>query len=273
MMKSGIFDIEQQKNAVQTLIKYDMLSLDDAINIKKMTDKNERNMKKQAVDAVHRTVGGEQRTIKYLETKGLYQTIMADKSRITAKTLDDLYDKLFVYYNLAIDSTVLNEVFKRALDEKAQTENNSLQTITRYEYDFKRSISADFAKRDIRHITKQDLKAYTQSYVNSSHPTRKSFLAYKGVLNLIFDYAVEHDIIATSPVSAIRNSVYLKSCVAPQHHSEDKIFSPDEINIIKKKIMSYMVSKRYSSGYFINGYAMLLSIVKKLLSELAEMLT
>lgn len=124
---------------------------------------------------------------------------------------------------------------------------------------FQRFIDPKLWGRDIRHISKADLKAHTQDMVNRLHPKKKAFLAYKGVLNLIFDFAVEYDMIPASPVTAIRNSVYLKSCDVRQATPEEKILSPSEIERVKKTVREYMTHKRYN-GYFINGYAILFAI-------------
>ncbi|MCR5728738.1 MAG: tyrosine-type recombinase/integrase [Lachnospiraceae bacterium] len=103
------------------------------------------------------------------------------------------------------------------------------------------------------------MKEYTQTLVNSLHPKKKAFLQYKSVLNLIFSYAVEYDIISVNPVTAIKNAVYLKSCDTKTAIPEDKILSEDEIELVKATVRQRMKHSRYH-GYFINGYAILLSI-------------
>lgn len=90
------------------------------------------------------------------------------------------------------------------------TENPKQNTLDKIRYDFEQFITKDFAKRDIRNITDIVLKQYTQEWVNSKHPKQKVFFSYKGVLNLIFDYAYAHGIITTNPVAMIKNKEVIK---------------------------------------------------------------
>lgn len=182
--------------------------------------------------------------------------LMPDKSKVYAKTEDGLYQKLLKAYGLALCDLTVNGVFEAALSEKNRTENDNEKTIAHYRFDFKRFIAPKMAKKDIRSISKADLKAYTQEMVNRLTPKKKAFLQYKGLLNMIFGYAVEYDIIPANPVSAIQNAVYLKSCDTRTATPEEKILSEAEIENVKAEVRQYMGYKRYH-GYFINGYAIL----------------
>ena len=46
--------------------------------------------------------------------------------------------------------------------------------------------------------------------VQRIHPIETAFKAYKGILNLIFAYAMEYGIIKENPVPFVKNAVYLK---------------------------------------------------------------
>ncbi|MCR5332167.1 MAG: tyrosine-type recombinase/integrase [Lachnospiraceae bacterium] len=208
---------------------------------------------------IHITHDGEPRKIKYWEQKELWITNLPDKTRIYARTEDALYRKLFEAYGLTLCDRSLKGIFETALKEKSITDNNNEDTIIHFRYDFKRFINDKLSQKDITTISKADLKAYTQEMVNRLHPKRKAFLQYKSLLNLIFEYAVEYDIIPANPVSAIKNDIYLKSCDTKIATAEEKILSEAEIQTIKELIREYMGYKRYH-GYFINGYAILLAI-------------
>jgi len=84
--------------------------------------------------------------------------------------------------------------------------------------------------------------------VNRLHPLKKAYLKYKGVINLIFSHAVEYDIIPVNPVSAIRNNVYIKSCVAEKATPEEKILSNEEIERVKDSVRHKMDNKRYNGN-------------------------
>ncbi|MBQ7505850.1 MAG: tyrosine-type recombinase/integrase [Lachnospiraceae bacterium] len=256
---SSLRQLQQLKQTLQMYSKRGIISEADAASQILMTEKQEQKLVKQLINQVHVTNGGVPRRIKYVETKGLWYTQMADKSKIYAKTEDGLYRKLFTVYGLTVCDTSIRGVFESALAEKSRTENNNESTIKRYRYSFDRFISKEMAGKDIRNISKSDLKAHTQEMVNRLHPKKKAFLTYKGLLNLIFGYAVEYDIIPANPVSVIQNAVYLKSCDTKTATPEEKILSEAEIGTVKATVRKYMEYKRYH-GYFINGYAILFSI-------------
>lgn len=96
-------------------------------------------------------------------------------------------------------------------------------------------------------------------WVNSTHPKKSVYLSYKGILNLTFNYAVAHGLIRINPVKAINNKVYLKSCDTSRPKSEEKIFSPEEIQVLKDEGRKRMGSKKYGR-YYIYGYALLFVI-------------
>lgn len=251
--------LEKLKKDILSCINHGTIDYAGAATQTEMIKNQELKLKQQLINTVHVTKWGIPRKIEYKESKDLWMTIMPDKSKVYAKTKLGLYDKLLDVYVLKICDTTINGVFEAAIDEKARTENNDESTISHYRYDYNRFITPEFGKRDVTKVTKAELKEYTQNMVNTLHPKKKAFLLYKGVLNLIFRYALEYDLIAKDPVTAIKNAVYLKSCDTRTATAEEKILSEDEIELVKAKVRQRMKEKRYH-GYFINGYAILLSI-------------
>ena len=79
------------------------------------------------------------------------------------------------------------------------------------------------------------------------------------ILNLIFVYALEYGIIKENPVPFVKNAVYLKGCERTKAKAENKILSKEEIDLVTKTVRSRMTQNRYH-GYFILGYAILLSV-------------
>ncbi len=252
-------DFINRKLSVQKELKCGIIEIGDATNELAMIETKERKLIKQLALQAHVKEDGTPRKIKYIESKGLYSTLMPDKTPITAKTEDKLYVKLCEAYGLSISDYSFEGFFNAALEEKSKTDNNNESTISHYKFDYNRFISKDLAKMDIRKITTILLKEYTQKLVNDLHPKKKAFYKYKGVLNLVFDYALEHNIIATNPVAGVKNSLYYKSCDNTPDKPENKILSSDEIQLVIATVRKYMKRKRYN-GYFINGYAILFSI-------------
>lgn len=65
--------------------------------------------------------------------------------------------------------------------------------------------------------------------------------------------------ISENPVDYIKNQPYLKSCDTKRAKPEEKILSPDEIELLKSEVRHRMTLKKYGN-YYINGYAMLFAI-------------
>ncbi len=252
-------ELSKQKISIHRQFKCGIISHVDATKELSMIEKKERKLIKQLVLETHVTKDGTPRKITYQESKGLWYTIMPDKSKVYATSEDKLYEKLFYAYNLSITDYSFAGIFKVALDEKNKTENNSPDTIKHYKSDFNRFISCKLASKDIRTITKADLKEHTQTLVNTMHPKKQAFKTYKSILNLTFRYALENEIICFNPVLAIKNAVYYKSCNIAPPKPEEKILTEEEIQKVKDTVRRYMKRKTYD-GYFINGYAILLAI-------------
>mgnify|MGYP002797334503 CR=1 FL=1 len=257
--RSVLHDLEIQKKSIKKQLECGIINSVDASQEEENIMTKERKLKKQLVSAVHVTKDGQPRKIEYKDSKGLYMTILPDKKKIYGKTEEILIDKLFDYYGLAISDVSIAGVFELALAEKQTTQNVNPETIKRDRQTFNRFIISDFGARDIREISKVELRAYTQEMVQRIHPIETAFKAYKGILNLIFVYALEYGIIKENPVPFVKNAVYLKGCERTKAKAENKILSKEEIDLVTKTVRSRMTQNRYH-GYFILGYAILLSV-------------
>ncbi len=229
-----------------------------------MITKKEKAERQKLVFMNHVTADGRLRSISHhaptdSNPKDYYVTKMPDGSKITATTYDGLIEKLFERYTNGLTDYTLESVFKAALYEKKITENPKTKTILRNQMDFKRYFSDDLKSKNIRTITDITLKQYTQEWVNREHPKAKSFLAYKGILNLIFGYAFRQGIISSNPVKQLNNKPYMKSCDTRKAKPEEKILSPAEIDILRNEVRHRMTKDKWGS-YYINGYAMLFAI-------------
>ncbi|SEK18470.1 Site-specific recombinase XerD [Pseudobutyrivibrio ruminis] len=251
-----------KKNMLREEMKCGMIGFAEAAEQVANLKRQERKLIKEAVDAIHVKNNGEPRSIKLNEGKGLYYTSMPDKSQVYGKTLDSLYENLFHAYGLTIEKnpTTVEEVFKQAFERKVQTSTNKSNSLKRNLNTYNTYFSEDFTKRDITKITKEDLLAYTKSMCEEFHPSKKEFLAYKGILNLIFEYAFDTDIRIDNPVPCIHNEDYYKDgyCNCVTRESEDNIFSNKQIEDIRAFLKERNVTTKFK-GYDINGYAITLS--------------
>ncbi len=251
-----------KKDMVQEELKYGMIGFAEAAEQVAIMTNKERKLIKQAVEAVHVTKDGKLRNIKLNESKGLYYTNMPDKSQVYGKTLDSLYLNLFKAYGLSIekDNNSIQEIFRLAFERKQLNSTNKEISFKRNLHTFKKYFVGNFLKQDITKITKDDLLAYTKFVCQTFHPTQKEFLAYKGILNLIFEYAFDKDIRIDNPVPCIHNQDYFKEgyCNCVTRQSEDNIFSVEQIDLIRDTLRARLNTSKYK-GYDVNGYAITLS--------------
>lgn len=265
----SIREIEHAKSCITKLHNCDtMTDADTAFQIE-MLNKQQLKLKKALIDEVHVTKDGTPRKIEYKESKKLWMTIMPDKSKVYGKTEEIVIDKLMEKYGLSITDFRLKTIFDEAIAHKDRTEAVNPETLYHLQSTFMRFIDDSMANTDIRTITCDSLAEYTLNTLRKAQTIdeqgvtqkikKKAFLDYKSVLNVIFNYALQKDLITVNPLSKLNNKAFMKECDCSKATSEEKIFSENELDTIKQTVRSYMACKRYN-GYFINGYAILLSI-------------
>ena len=245
-----------------------IMDADTAFQIE-MLNKQQLKLKQQLIETVHITKDGTQRKIEYKESKGLWMTMMPDKSKIYGKTKEVVIDKLMEKYGLSIRDYSLTTIFDEAIAHKDRTESVNPETLYHLQATFKRFIDDAMAHTDIRTITCDSLSEYTLNMLRKAQTVdtqgvthkvkKKAYLSYKSVLNVIFEYALLKDMIRFNPLTKFNNKAFLKECDCSKSVSAQKIFSENELDTIKQTVRSYMKCKRYD-GYFVNGYAILLSI-------------
>ena len=266
---TALRQIELVKRTITMDDKCDTIHYADTAYLDMLNEK-ELRLKRQLIAEVHSS-NGTPRTIKYVESKQLWSTLLPGKKPITAKTEEALLDKLMEFYGVSISSKDYSvaTIFEKALAHKDRTEAVNPETLYHLKASYNRFISDSMAHKDVRNITSDILSEYTLNMLREAQEVddqgvtrkikKKAFLDYKSVLNLIFTYALHNDIITVSPLSKMNNKAFMKECDCSKAVSEQKIFSEDELETIKTEVRSRMKQKKYN-GYFINGYAILLSI-------------
>ena len=215
---------------------------------------------KKLVNGVHITRNGKLRSIKLHDATASYPNGYAYTSLkggriVKAKTVDDLYERLYQHY-FGVEVFTVGKVFDLAIEEKRGTANLTAETIRKNENDYTRFFSDDLKERDITSVTVTDIKEYCQKLVNTTTISKKSFLGFKGILKLIFGYAMENGIINKNPIDTINFRVYLKSCVDRVKAVENEIFSQEEIETLTKDAES-----RAENTYYVYFFAMRFSIL------------
>ena len=270
VLLDSIRKIEQLKCDITSTNICDIITNADTAYLDMLNEKQLR-LKRQLIAEVHSSKDGTPRTIKYIDSKQLWSTLLPGKKPITAKSEEALLDKLMEHYGVSITSKDYRVavIFKQALAHKDKTEAVNPETLYHLNASYNRFISDSLSNTDIRNITCDILSEYTLNMLRDAQTVdkqgvthkikKKAYLDYKSVLNLIFNYALYTDIIAVSPLNKFNNKAFLKECDCSKAVSAQKIFSENELDTIKQTVRSYMKCKRYNS-YFINGYAILFAI-------------
>lgn len=242
-----------QKGACIRSLNMGIISVAEADEEIRMTSARIRKAEKELVDGVHkRTIQKCKPTASY--PKGYYLTelepIEAEggkkkRKKIKAKTEAEMYSKLYEYYFGDASGYTVGKVFELALDYKKRCKNRTEGTIAKDENNYKRFISDDLARMDIREVTDETLMEYTQNLVQKNSLKVKAFSSYKGTLNLIFNFAVQKDIIAKNPAVYIENSDYLKSCDTTRPGVEEETYSEEEIEKMLEELKRRRGLARY----------------------------
>ena len=212
---------------IQEQLDYGILGFAEATMMVANLNKQERKLIKQAVDKIHITNNGIPRKITHDDKRDMYYTLMPDKKQIHGKTLDALYENLFNAYGLTLekDKFTVGKVFNLAFERKKANSTNKSTSFERNEKTFKKYFSIEFCKRDITKITKDDLLAYTKYVAQTFNPSIKEFLAYKGILNLIFEYAFTRIYDQTILYRVFIMKITIKTDIVIVSHVEAKIIS------------------------------------------------
>lgn len=254
-----IENLHNQKYALEKDLKCGIIDQADMLNELDMINKKEVVAKRKLVEQVHVRVDGTPKSIRYEASRDLWVTKVNKTIRLHAKTEEKLLDKILEYYDCHLMTYSIDRIFDLAIENKSKTDNCSSLTIKRLKQDYTHFITDEFGSKDIRKVSKDDLKAYTNEMTSRLYPTNKAFYRYKGVLNLIWGYAIEYDYVQTDIVKAIVNYKYRSKCNNAKPKNYEKILSVEDISRIQFEVHKRMRYPRYG-GYFIHGYMILLSI-------------
>lgn len=198
-------------------------------------------------------------------SKNLWSIRVEGGKKKTAKTKEDLIDKLYLYYGGCNDFSFF-AIYELAKNKHQEDAGNCQDTANKLDRSFKRYINEEFAKKDVRSLKSSDIDTYINKWLiqyqnESGKPLRKqAFYDFKGIFNLVFKYCCEGDIpiLSRNPVPQ-DNTKYLKKCYTPHKTPEEKAFQPEDIKKIKKICWTRL---KTSNNYVvcINALAVLLAI-------------
>lgn len=250
--------IEERIHQLQTMQKEGIINdVDIAINDLKRKEFEEKERK---VLEIHKNKITETTEKKRGKVEPCWQTRCKGlgSGRPRRKTYEELIIVLYDYYfdSKTITDYSFHNIFNAALENKMRTEQPKEKTIRDYYDSYKAWIDKDFSDKDIRRIKPSELNAYMQSKVKELEPTKKYFYRFKGLLNLVFDFASdpERRIIEFNPVPK-NNATFARNFSVPSNKPEDKAFQPKEVELIRE----HLWNRVEESHYDVYGFAILFS--------------
>ncbi len=222
-----------------------------------MTKKQISTLKTKYVMSKHVTSDGQPRIIK--EPTGTikgWSTRVSGKQRITAKTYDGLIDKLFVFYYGADSLPTMKSLFDQAVEEKRKLKSSG--TYLKYKTDYTRFITQEMGSMLIQDVTYQYLKQYTVDMVTRICPKKESFRAYKGVLNLIYNYAISNGIVEFNMATKLNNKDYYPLC-DQSSINKPKAMSPQQVKGLTDIITKRILKAERANDYYATGYMFIMS--------------
>ena len=179
-------------------------------------DRRKYKEKLEIVKKLHIKLDGTMRSIVPLEKKHgtYYYTKTAAGQQFTAKTYPDMIEKLYAYYD--VDSLYrdcsIGYIWQQYLTEYKANNPTKGKTIGNMEAEYNRFVSSDFALKDVRHVTAQEIEVYCLKLIQKKHLKKKAFLNFKSLLNNIFVTAMYQGIISSNPAKNVRNQRLIEYC-------------------------------------------------------------
>lgn len=125
-----------------------------------------------------------------------YHTRVPNGKQIYATKLDDLYEKLFLFY-FENGAVTVNELFKPYIEWKIKRRNPSWNTIYKEENAFKKYIKdSELGKMKIKDVRREHIETFF--FQHNKKIKSKELKNLKTVTNGIFEYAVTKEIIDTN---------------------------------------------------------------------------
>lgn len=252
--------LEILANCLSNCTEDDIMHLASAVeNLMKRGKQQEYQKKLSFVKKYHVKGNGDMRSIITINRDGkeYYYTKLKGEKTITAKTLEELIDKLYLHYSKEIqpEDFSVGKAWKMYVADYRSMNPTKTKTLRNIESEYDHFISKEFAERDIRKITAADIERYAQKLIAENDLKKKAFLNFKSLLNRIFDTAVYEGWIAYNPAKNIRNNRLLEMCdqSLSARETEDVLLSEEEWNAVFAEIARRKNLKRNKGYYYFDA--------------------
>lgn len=148
----------------------------------------------------------------------------------------DVLKELYQYFFGAEVSPTIEYLFQQWLAEfekLVKSGHRSWDTLDKYKSDWKRFYKdTELVKKPISDVKMSDLKKHYQEITANEAITRKTLSNAKSLLNVVFDYAVDHDIITIN----LARSANTKDLICKISDNEGKVYSTEERTAVLEAI-------------------------------------
>ncbi len=185
----------------------------------------------------------------YTKVKADKYTKDHNRMTLTAPTEEELYEKLIEWYSdpdAVTENMTMDSLYKKWMNYRRKTVENP-NTVKRDEQHYQRYFKGtEFFTRQVATIKRPELKEFCYSVIrgettrhrgkNSYEPgqrlTRKEWNSVKSILNGMFVYAMDYEIIKVNPLTEMKFEKSLFRSTEP-HTKETEIFNTEEEESLK----------------------------------------
>lgn len=218
----------------------DTLGIADVAMEVKMSVRKEKEFrfKEKTVKRIHVKKDGSFRAISEISRDGdsYFFTKTADGKQITAKDYDDLIGKLYDFYggDYLLNNHSVAKAWNLYVADYRRMNPEKGKTIENMSSEYRRFVSEEFSKRDIRKLTVQDLELYCMELIREKQLKKRAFLNFKTILNCIFGTAMYEGWIVVNPAKLVRNHRLIEMCdqSLSSREVEDVTLSDEEKELV-----------------------------------------
>ncbi len=226
--------------------KYDLLEkVEDGTIVSKdaaLYDMTIQKMKKEVIARLKPYIREGSKVVYYLPSKKQYKARVPKALRKEdkpapqyASTELQMWNKLYIY--LCEDDTylTLEDVYERWIQERKNDPDVATRTYLRNENIWNKYYKDNpISKMPFQKLTAKKIFDFYKSYTGGRAISRGELGNLKGILNMVYDYAVVNDIISTN----IAKTVSTKNLKCKIINNKEKVYTPEE----RKQLFEYLES-------------------------------
>jgi len=168
----------------------------------------------------------------YMTSDGRYK--VRTPIQVCRKNKVDVLKAIYEYYFGAEDSPTIEYLYKEWLQEFKELVvegHKSWDTYDRYVSDWNKYLAdTDISKKPISNVKMSDLKKYYQKITANEAMTRKQLSNVKTIMNHVFRYAMDNDIITIN----LAENVNTRDLICKEVDNDDKVYSTEERETVIK---------------------------------------